>query len=196
MLSADHVIGDKEAFHHAINIAIRHAQSQKLVTFGVPPESPNTEYGYIKLSSEEERGGFKVEEFTEKPNKNEALSYIKHGNYLWNSGMFVFQADTLIKELAIHSSDILYSVSKSVDLAQQDLDFIRLEKKSFESSPSDSIDYALMEKSSNVVVVPLKSGWNDLGSWSALYDVNAKDFHGNVIWRKHITASYMQIIIC
>lgn len=181
VLSADHVIGDKEAFHHAINIAIRHAQSQKLVTFGVPPESPNTEYGYIKLSSEEERGGFKVEEFTEKPNKNEALSYIKHGNYLWNSGMFVFQADTLIKELAIHSSDILYSVSKSVDLAQQDLDFIRLEKKSFESSPSDSIDYALMEKSSNVVVVPLKSGWNDLGSWSALYDVNAKDFHGNVI---------------
>jgi mannose-1-phosphate guanylyltransferase / mannose-6-phosphate isomerase len=181
VLSADHVIGDKEAFHQAINIAIRHTKSQKLVTFGVPPESPNTEYGYIKLSSEEERGGFKVEEFTEKPNKNEALSYIKHGNYLWNSGMFVFQADTLIKELAIHSSDILHSVSKSVDLAQQDLDFIRLEKKSFESSPSDSIDYALMEKSSNVVVVPLKSGWNDLGSWSALYDVNAKDFHGNVI---------------
>ena len=181
VLSADHVIGDKEAFHQAINIAIRHAQSQKLVTFGVPPESPNTEYGYIKLSSEEERGGFKVEEFTEKPNKNEALSYIKHGNYLWNSGMFVFQADTLIKELAIHSADILHSVSKSVDLAQQDLDFIRLEKKSFESSPSDSIDYALMEKSSNVVVVPLKSGWNDLGSWSALYDVNAKDFNGNVI---------------
>ena len=181
VLSADHVIGDKEAFHQAINIAIRHAQSQKLVTFGVPPESPNTEYGYIKLSSEEERGGFKVEEFTEKPNKNEALSYIKHGNYLWNSGMFVFQADTLIKELAIHSADILYSVSKSVDLAQQDLDFIRLEKQSFESSPSDSIDYALMEKSSNVVVVPLKSGWNDLGSWSALYDVNAKDFNGNVI---------------
>ncbi|MDA8905281.1 mannose-1-phosphate guanylyltransferase/mannose-6-phosphate isomerase [Candidatus Thioglobus sp.] len=181
VLSADHVIGDKEAFHKVIDIAAQHAKSQKLVTFGIPPDGPNTEYGYIKLSSKEEQGAFKVEKFTEKPNIKKATSYFKQGKYLWNSGMFVFQANTLINELSIYSADMLDSVSKSVDLAKQDLDFIRLDLKSFSSSPSDSIDYALMEKSNNVVVIPLDAGWNDLGSWAALYDVNAKNNDGNVI---------------
>jgi mannose-1-phosphate guanylyltransferase/mannose-6-phosphate isomerase len=181
VLSADHVIQDVEAFHQAINIAIQQAQAGKLATFGIVPTDANTGYGYIKSSVDSNNGAHEVEEFVEKPDLETAEKYLEQGNYLWNSGMFMFKATTLINELTVHSLDIVNSVSDAVNNAEQDLDFIRLDKKAFESSPSDSIDYALMEKSSNVVVVPLDAQWNDVGSWSALHDIGTKDANGNVI---------------
>jgi len=181
VLSADHVIQDVEAFHQAINIASNQAQESKLVTFGIVPTDANTGYGYIKSSKNNNDGAYKVEEFVEKPDLKTAESYLEQGNYLWNSGMFMFKAATLIDELTTHSPEIVTSVNDAVNNAEQDLDFIRLDKQAFESSPSDSIDYALMEKSDNVVVVPLDAQWNDIGSWSALHDIGNKDVNGNVI---------------
>jgi mannose-1-phosphate guanylyltransferase/mannose-6-phosphate isomerase len=181
VLSADHVIQDVEAFHQAINIASQQAQVGKLATFGIVPTDANTGYGYIKSSQENIDGAYKVEEFVEKPDLETAEQYLEQGNYLWNSGMFMFKAATLIDEMTTHSPEIVTSVNDAVNNAEQDLDFIRLDKQAFESSPSDSIDYALMEKSDNVVVVPLDAQWNDIGSWSALYDIGIKDSNGNVI---------------
>jgi len=181
VLSADHVIQDVEVFHQAINIASQQAQEGKLATFGIVPTDANTGYGYIKSSKDNIDGVYKVEEFVEKPNLKTAQSYLEQGNYLWNSGMFMFKATTLIDELTTHSPKIIASVNNAVNNAKQDLDFIRLDKQAFESSPSDSIDYALMEKSDNVVVVPLDAQWNDIGSWSALHDIGNKDINGNVI---------------
>ena len=181
ILSADHVIRDIEKFHQAINIGINQAEKGKLVTFGIMPNEANTEYGYIKVSESLTKNLYNVDEFVEKPDLPTAKSYLNQGNYLWNSGMFVFDAISLIDELTSHSPDIVKSVRKAVDNSLKDLDFIRLDKKAFESSPSNSIDYALMEKSDNVVVIPLDIGWSDVGSWSALYDVSKKDKSGNVL---------------
>ena len=171
VLSADHVIQDIDAFHDAINIASKQARSGKLATFGIVPTNANIGYGYIKSSEDNSDGAYKVERFVEKPDLKTAESYLEQGNYLWNSGMFMFQANTLIDELTTYAPDIVASVNNAVNNAVQDLDFIRLDKQSFESSPSGSIDYVLMEKSNNVVVVPLDAKWNDIGSWSALYDI-------------------------
>jgi len=181
VLSADHVIQDVDAFHKAIDIANQQAQSGKLATFGIVPTDANTGYGYIKSSEESSNGAYQVEEFVEKPDLKTAEVYLEQGSYLWNSGMFMFQAHTFIDELTTHSPNIVTSVNSAVNNAVQDLDFIRLEKQAFESSPSDSIDCALMEKSDNVVVIPLNAQWNDIGSWSALYDIGIKDDNGNVI---------------
>ena len=189
VLSADHVIQDVDAFHQAINIASQQAQSGKLVTFGIVPTDANTGYGYIKSSEDNNNGAYKVEEFVEKPDLKTAEIYLEQGSYLWNSGMFMFQAYTFIDELTTYSPNIVTSVNNAVNNAVQDLDFIRLEKQAFESSPSDSIDYALMEKSDNVVVVPLDAQWNDIGAWSALYDIGTKDSQGNVIKGDVITQS-------
>jgi len=187
VLSADHVIQDVEAFHQAINIASQQAQDGKLATFGIVPTDANTGYGYIKSSVDSNNGAHKVEEFVEKPDLETAEKYLEQGNYLWNSGMFMFQAHTFIDELTTHAPNIVTSVNNAVNNAVQDLDFIRLEKQAFESSSSDSIDYALMEKSDNVVVVPLDAQWNDIGAWSALYDIGTKDVNGNVITGDVIT---------
>jgi len=181
VLSADHVIHDIDAFHEAIKIASSQAQEGKLATFGIVPTDANTGYGYIKSSKNNTHGAYKVEEFVEKPDLKTAQSYLEQGKYLWNSGMFMFKADTLIDELTTHSPDIVKAVSSAVKDATQDLDFIRLEEQSFALSPGDSIDYVLMEKSNNVVVVPLDAGWSDVGSWSTLYDIGVKDSSGNVL---------------
>ncbi len=181
VLSADHVIQDIDAFHEAINIANKQAQKGRLVTFGIVPTDANTGYGYIKASHKNINGAYKVEEFVEKPNLKTAQTYLEKGNYLWNSGMFMFQARTFIDELTTHAPSIVISVNNAVNNAIQDLDFIRLDKQAFESSPSDSIDYVIMERSDNVVVVPLDAQWNDIGSWSALYDIGIKDKNSNVI---------------
>ena len=181
VLSADHVIQDVDAFHQAIQIANQQAQSGKLATFGIVPIDSNTGYGYIKSSKENINGAHKAEEFVEKPDLKTAELYLAQGNYLWNSGMFMFQASTFIDELTTHAPSIVTLVNNAVNNAEQDLDFIRLEKQAFESSPSDSIDYALMEKSNNVVVVPLDAQWSDIGAWPALYDIGVKDSNGNVI---------------
>ena len=181
VLSADHVIKDVNEFHKAIDIAFKQAQQGKLVTFGIVPTEANTGYGYIKSAINETGGAYQVEEFVEKPDAKTAKLYLEQGNYLWNSGMFMFQANTLVDELSEYSPNIVISVIDAVRKSKQDLDFIRLDEKSFKSSPSDSIDCALMEKSNNVVVVPLDAQWSDGGSWSALYDIGEKDNNGNVI---------------
>ena len=181
VLSADHLILNIHAFHKAIKIAAKHAQDKKLVTFGITPTNAKTGYGYIKLSEKNINGSFKVEKFVEKPNKKVAEAMLEEGGYLWNSGMFIFKSETLINEMKIHSNEILINVMKSFDTASKDLDFIRLGIEGFESCPNDSIDYALMEKSSNVFVVPLDADWSDIGSWSALYDISESDDYGNVI---------------
>jgi mannose-1-phosphate guanylyltransferase/mannose-6-phosphate isomerase len=181
VLSGDHLIKDIDAFHEAINIACQQAQSGKLVTFGIIPKNANIGYGYIKQSKEISNGANKVEEFFEKPDLKTAQIYLEQGNYLWNSGMFMFKADKLIDELTLHSPDIVKAVSSAVNKATQDLDFIRLDKQSFELSPDVSIDYALMEKSNNVVVVHLDAGWSDVGSLTTLYDIGLKDSNGNVL---------------
>jgi len=181
VLSADHVLQDVDAFHQAIKVASQQAQIGKLATFGILPTDANTGYGYIKSSEENDRGAHKVEDFIEKPDLKTAESYLKQGDYLWNSGMFMFQASTLIDELTIYAPDIVASVNIAVNNAVQDLDFIRLAEEAFKSSPADSIDFVLMEKSNNVVVVPLDAMWSDIGSWSALYEIALKDSQGNVI---------------
>lgn len=180
ILPADHVIQKIEVFHEAINNAIIQAQAGSLVTLGIVPTYPNTAYGYIQKGKPIDKG-FKVNNFIEKPDQQTANSFFEAGNYLWNSGIFIFTIESLMNGLATYSVEILQSVKKSVDNATQDLDFIRLEESSFKSSPSDSIDYALMEKSNNVMVVPLDANWSDVGSWSALYDIGAKDNTGNVV---------------
>ena len=181
VLSADHVIQNVDAFHKAINIASQQAQDSKLVTFGIVPTDANIGYGYIKSSKDNTDDAYKVEEFVEKPDLKTAQSYLEQGNYLLNSGMFMFKADVLVNELTVHSPNIVASVKDAINNAEQDLDFIRLDRQAFESSPSDSIDYALMERSDNVVVVPLDAGWNDIGSWASLHDIGIKDTNGNVI---------------
>ena len=195
VLSADHVIQDVEAFHKAISIASNQAQEGKLTTFGIVPTNANTGYGYIKSSKENNGGAYKVEEFVEKPDLITAKKYLDQGDYLWNSGMFMFKANTLIDKLAIHSPEIVKLVSDAVNKATQDHDFIRLDRQIFETSPSVSIDYALMEKSDSVVVVHLDAGWTDVGSWSALYNISVKDSNGNIfkgdVTAKDTTNSYI-----
>ena len=181
VLSADHLIRDIEAFHKAINVAIESAKINNIVIFGVKPNKANIGYGYIKTHAENHNGAYKVESFKEKPDQITANQYFDNGNYFWNSGMFVFQPDTLIQELSIYSKDIINSISTSVINAVKDMDFIRLEAKSFNRSPDISIDYAIMEKSDKVVAVPLDAGWNDIGVWQSLYDLGIKDEKGNIV---------------
>ncbi len=181
VLSADHVIENVDAFHQAINIASLQAQDDKLVTFGVVPTQANTGYGYIKASKNENNGAYVAENFVEKPDLATAKAYLAQGNYLWNSGMFMFKASILIQDLNKQSPAIVLAAKDAIEYATQDLDFIRLDTQAFSASPSDSIDYALMEKSNQVMVVPLDAAWNDIGSWSALYEIGVKDNNHNVI---------------
>ena len=194
ILSADHFIQDTKAFYQSMSVALIHAGKGKIVTFGIVPTHANTGYGYIQAEitpDEYNSTVFNIKCFKEKPDKKLAEVYLLENdksrdnnltlNWYWNSGMFVCQAKTLIDESSIHSSEILSKVRSSVENAIYDLDFIRLEKKTFASSPSMSIDYALMEKSKNVVVVPMDAKWIDVGSWSNLYEIGKKDSSNNFI---------------
>jgi len=181
VLSADHIIQDNKSFHDSIRVAIQQAQYSKLVVFGVTPTYPNTGYGYLKTNSNSHKSFLNVDEFVEKPNKGAAKNYILDPNYYWNSGMFVFEPKFFINELSIYSKDIVVAIKSSYNKSNKDLDFIRLEKESFESSPNLSIDYALMEKSKNVIMVPLKAEWSDVGTWKALSEIEKKDPNGNTM---------------
>lgn len=187
VLPADHVIKDKKAFHSAIEIASKLAVDNKLVTFGITPTKAETGYGYIKYTKEKDldvsdnNHAFQISKFVEKPNLKTAKYYLDSGNYLWNSGMFLFKASVFLHELEKHNPEIIISCQKSLERSQHDLDFIRLDKDSFISCPSNSIDYALMEKTKNAVTVPLDAGWNDIGSWSALWEIEEKEKNNNVL---------------
>lgn len=181
ILPADHVISDLEPFHHAIIQAENLAKQGLLVTFGIVPTHPETGYGYIMKDSTPSGEAYKVAAFVEKPDLATAKNYINSGNYLWNSGMFAFTAATFLKELEKYNPEMLSICQKALDAAQTDLDFTRVDKKIFATCPADSIDYAIMEKTDKAVVLPLAAGWNDVGSWSALWDVTEKDDFGNAI---------------
>jgi mannose-1-phosphate guanylyltransferase/mannose-6-phosphate isomerase len=181
VLSADHMIYDVNAFQSAVKTAIIMADQNRLVTFGVQPTHPETGYGYIKTDqmSSNIEGSFFVEKFVEKPDLKTAEEYIKAGGYYWNSGMFVFKTDTFLKELQIHSPAIVTAAENAWTKSVRDLDFIRVNKEAFAAAPNISIDYALMEKSANVVCVPLNAGWSDVGDWKSFWDVSQKDNSGN-----------------
>lgn len=179
VLAADHVIKDQAAFTNAVNNAVPLAASGKLVTFGIVPNEAHTGYGYIKIGSRE-GSGFVVDRFVEKPSSNVARDYVESGSYLWNSGMFLFKASRYLEELKKFRSDIYKSCEAAVDKLESDLDFLRVDKELFSECQSDSIDYAVMEKTEDAVVVPMDAGWSDIGSWSSLWDVSDKDKKGNV----------------
>ncbi|GAA5141966.1 mannose-1-phosphate guanylyltransferase/mannose-6-phosphate isomerase [Thalassotalea piscium] len=180
---ADHVITNAEAFQNALNIAIAEAQNNKLVTFGIVANKPETGFGYIKADKSAKGLAYHVEKFVEKPDLATAQQYIESGDYFWNSGMFVFKAEVYLKALEQSNPKITRACEKSLKLAKTDLDFIRVDKEAFKQSPDDSIDYAVFEdaaeQSNNVRVVPMDAGWSDLGSWSALWDILDKDKNAN-----------------
>ena len=189
VLPSDHVINDKEEFQKAINLAVKQAEKRKLVTFGVVPTKAHSGYGYIMAKSYNANENiFEVERFIEKPNQEKAKEFIKNDNFLWNSGMFVFKADLLIEELLIYDKRIAINAEQSVLGAKIETDFVSLEENYFSSCPNKSIDVALMEKTNNSFVVKLNAGWNDVGSWSEIYEISNKDKHGNVIKGDVITS--------
>lgn len=181
VLPADHVIEDRDAFQAAVARAWPLVQHGGLATFGIVPKTAETGYGYIR------RGEplplvddcYKVERFVEKPDRDTAEAFLADGGYYWNSGMFMFQAERYLSELARFKPDIAGAAEAAVRTGYRDLDFCRLDESAFTSSPSDSIDYAVMEHTRDAVVVPADIGWNDVGSWSALWEVQQKDTDGN-----------------
>lgn len=181
ILPADHVIGNLPAFHKAIAQAARLAEQGFLVTFGIVPNQPETGYGYIKRDKEQQGDAFKVASFVEKPDMETAKRYLQSGDYFWNSGMFAFTAGNFLKELEKFNPQMLSVCRQALQAAKVDMDFVRLDKAIFSTCPSDSIDYAIMEKTDKAVVIPLDADWNDVGSWSALWDVTEKDASGNAV---------------
>lgn len=183
VLPADHVIEDIEAFHAALEKAEQLARAGHLVTFGIVPTAPETGYGYIQSGAylENQADAMRISRFVEKPDRDTAGQYLASGDYFWNSGMFMFQASSYLDALEQFAPAILQATSQACEKAATDADFIRLEKEAFSNCPSDSIDYAVMEHTGNGVVIPLDAGWNDVGSWSALWEIGDKDENGNVI---------------
>lgn len=206
VLPADHVIKNVTAFSSAVIAGARLAESGSLVTFGIVPGKPETGYGYIKkglqvinkikaevkakVKSKKDPltthqaslvTAFTVDRFEEKPDQAKAKEFVSSGEYLWNSGMFMFRASRYIEELKRFAPDILSACRKTIKGSVRDLDFTRLDQKAFAACRSDSIDYAVMEKTDSAIVIPLDADWNDIGSWSALWEVLEKDKNGNAV---------------
>ncbi len=191
VLPADHYIKDIKRFHNALKTGEYYAALEKMITFGIVPDAPETGYGYIRkgeiLSVAEKKEnnwaleGFTIVEFVEKPDSKTARKYLDSGEYCWNSGMFMFKASRVLGELKKYTPEISDACEKAFANGKEDLDFFRLEVASFKACPSDSIDYAVMEKTDNGVMIPLQAGWNDLGSWEALWRVGEKDENSNVV---------------
>ena len=180
VLAADHLIKDVEAFQTCIQTALPLAQDGKLVTFGIVPTHAETGYGYIEQGIDVGVGGFKVSRFVEKPDLVTAQEYLANGSYFWNSGMFMFRASRYLEELETYRPDILAACRAALAGGSQDMHFTRVDEAAFAACPDDSVDYAVMEKTSDAVMVPLDAGWSDIGSWAALWDVSDKDEQGNV----------------
>lgn len=181
VLPSDHVIKDVEVFQNAIKTAAELAEKDSLVTFGIVPTFPATGYGYVKGGEHVAHHVYSLESFVEKPCLEKAQEYLASGEYSWNSGMFVFKASTFLDELKKHNPEMASLSIKAYENAQVDADFIRLDKEAFGQIKGDSIDYAVMEKTTKGMIVKLNAGWDDVGSWSALYDISKKDGNLNVI---------------
>ncbi len=180
LLPADHVIEDVDAFHAAIGSATRLAADGALVTFGIVPDSPETGYGYIKAGNPVDGTAFQIERFVEKPDVPTAQEYLESGKYLWNSGMFVFRSSAYLAALGEHAPEMLAACRETMEAAVSD-DGIVLDADRFATTPSDSIDYAVMEHTDRGMVVPLAAGWSDVGSWAALWEIADRDGDGNVL---------------
>ncbi|WP_272513508.1 mannose-1-phosphate guanylyltransferase/mannose-6-phosphate isomerase [Providencia sp. PROV215] len=181
VLAADHVITNIEAFNKIVLSAQNAAEENMLITFGVIPTHAETGYGYIKQGKKLSSNLFEVDEFVEKPDIETANSYLTSGSFSWNSGIFLFKASTYLNELKKYSPKIFHCCCNAINSAYDDLDFIRISKDIFSDCPNDSINYAVMEKTRKAAVIPMSVGWSDVGSWSALWDVQNKDSNGNVI---------------
>ncbi len=185
VLPADHVIPDAAAFRVAARAATVHARAGHLVTFGIVPDQPETGFGYIRkgkgMQAADAAPCFQVAGFVEKPDVETARHYLETGEYYWNSGMFMFRADTYLEELERRAPAMLSTCRRACTDARADLDFLRLDDDAFRACPGNSIDYAVMEKTDRAVVVPLDTDWSDLGSWAALYEAGRPDAAGNVI---------------
>ncbi|MGH1461564.1 MAG: mannose-1-phosphate guanylyltransferase/mannose-6-phosphate isomerase [Neptuniibacter sp.] len=188
VLPADHVIEDRSTFNDVIKYAYPIAREGKLVTFGIVPSKAETGYGYIKTGEKNEvpedcsvfeHSAWTISEFVEKPDYDTASRFVESGEYLWNSGMFLFRADRYIEELQKFRPDIFNACEIAMKATHTDLDFLRVDVDAFHSCPSESIDYAVMEHTDGAVVVSLDAGWSDVGSWSALWELKEKDQNGN-----------------
>jgi mannose-1-phosphate guanylyltransferase/mannose-6-phosphate isomerase len=177
VLPSDHVVRDADAFRAAVRAASPAAEAGALVTFGIVPQAPETGFGYIEADAGE--GVRKVLRFVEKPDAATAQGYLDAGGYYWNSGMFLFRASRFLEELGRHRPDILDAARAACGHVDPDGEFLRLDRDAFAASPSESIDYAVMEKTDAAMVLPVDIGWNDVGSWSALWDVSEQDADGN-----------------
>lgn len=181
VMPADHVIGDVQIFHQTLEKARVMAGEGRLVTFGITPTSPHTGYGYIRAGTPMGEG-FTVDAFVEKPDSTTAQTYLSKGGYYWNSGMFMFRAQTYLAALEQYAPEVLEAVTRAWQACTRDLDFTRVDHNAFEQSPDISIDYAVMEHTDQAVVLPLASPWSDIGAWDAVFEArnDERDAHGNV----------------
>jgi mannose-1-phosphate guanylyltransferase/mannose-6-phosphate isomerase len=179
VMPADHLIEDEAAFRDAVAVARDLAEAGWLVTFGIRPDYAETGYGYILRGDELASGAYQVRRFVEKPDLATAERYVAEGTYAWNSGMFLFRARRYLEELQRHAPAIAAAAERAYAHSRSDLDFVRVEAEAFATSPSDSIDYAVMEKTDRAAVVPVSCGWSDIGSWSSLWSVAERDEDGN-----------------
>lgn len=184
VLPADHVIKDKMAFHKAIQTGRRLAEKENLITFGIRPNRAETGYGYIKkgLLVDDNNEAYFVDSFQEKPDKITAKTYFQSGDYFWNSGMFLFQANTYMRELESFQPEMVKHCSIAYQKGTEEKDFFYLQKESFLNSPNDTIDYAVMEKTQKAVVIPFSADWSDVGSWEVLWEIGDKNEQGNLFF--------------
>ena len=181
ILPADHVIADIAGFRAAVQQVVPQARAGRLITFGIVPTAPETGYGYIQAGAPlDDSGVCEVSRFVEKPDAATAQSYLDSGDYYWNSGMFMFRASVFLAELERLAPAMLAACQQALNNGRADRDFLWLDRAAFSACPKDSIDYAVMEKTGHAVVMPLAVGWNDVGSWSALWEVGARDSDGNI----------------
>ncbi|OQY16110.1 MAG: mannose-1-phosphate guanylyltransferase/mannose-6-phosphate isomerase [Desulfobacteraceae bacterium 4572_35.1] len=199
VLPADHLIQQVDVFQQAVAYGVHLAEQGKLVTFGIVADKPETGYGYIKANTDcplsavgdlanNDSCAFMVDSFVEKPDLDTAQSYLDSGDYFWNSGMFMFKASKYLSELSTFNPEMHSACQIAHGSLQHDLDFLRLDAEQFAACPSDSIDYAVMEKTHDAVVIPLAAGWNDIGAWSALWEVGEQSSAGNVVHGDVLTA--------
>ena len=183
VMPADHVVRDVAAFSRAVNAGLAHAAEGKVVTFGIVPDSPHTGFGYIRSGTGVDGDVRALQGFVEKPDRETAEEYVASGDYFWNAGIFVLKASRWLALIEDFRPDILTAVKQAYESGQRDLDFLRVDQAAFAASPSDSIDYAVMEPLSQrpgeCLVVPLDAGWSDIGAWAALWEVSPQDEAGN-----------------
>ncbi|EMH2074209.1 MULTISPECIES: mannose-1-phosphate guanyltransferase [Citrobacter] len=184
VLAADHIIKNEELFRKTVLSAVPYAESGKLMTFGIVPDQPETGYGYIRSGEPSCLTGqalvYNVAQFVEKPNLETAQAYVASGDYYWNSGMFLFRAGRYLEELKKYRPDILEACENAMSTVDPDLDFIRVDEQAFLACPEESVDYAVMERTADAVVMPMNAGWSDVGSWSSLWEISAHTAEGNV----------------